>query len=72
MRQALYNKNEIENNTLLYCIHRGVMQLNAVLEVTFFTLKLEKFVGGSLSHFWCLACQVVEFDYKSLFNTGWQ
>ena len=48
------------------------MQLNAVLEVTFFTVKLEKFVGGSLSHFWCLACQVVEFDYKSLFNTGWQ
>ena len=28
----------------------------------FFIVKIEKFVGGSLSHFWCLACWVVEFN----------
>ena len=38
----------------------------------FFIVKIEKFVGGSLSHFWCLACWVVEFNYKCPFNTGWQ
>ena len=27
-------------------------------------------MGGNLSHFRCLACWVVEFDYKCLFNTG--
>ena len=27
-------------------------------------------MGGNLSHFRCLACWVLEFDYKSLFNTG--
>ena len=29
-------------------------------------------MGGSLSHFRCLACWVVEFNYKCPFNTGWQ
>ena len=29
-------------------------------------------MGGSLSHFWCLACWVVEFNYKCPFNIGWQ
>ena len=41
----------------------------------FFNVKIEKFVGDNLSHFrmsHCLACLVVEFNYKSPFNTGWQ
>ena len=29
-------------------------------------------MDGSLLHFQCLACLVVEFNYKCLFNTGWQ
>ena len=36
-------------------------------------MKIEKFVGDNLSHFHmshCLACLVVEFNYKSPFNTG--
>ena len=37
------------------------MQINAVLEVMSFTVKIEKFVGGNLSHFWCLACGVGYF-----------
>ena len=28
-------------------------------------------IRGNLSHFRCLACWVVEFDYKCPFNTGW-
>ena len=39
----------------------------------FFNLKIEKFVGGNLSHFRCLACWVVEFNYyKCAFNAGWK
>ena len=29
-------------------------------------------IRGNLSHFRCLACRVVEFNYKSPFNTGCQ
>ena len=29
-------------------------------------------MAGNLSHFQCLACWVVEFNYKCPFNTGWQ
>ena len=28
-------------------------------------------IRGSLSHLRCLACWVVEFDYKCPFDTGW-
>ena len=41
----------------------------------FFNVKSKKLwvaIRGNLSHFRCLACWVVEFDYKCLFNTGWQ
>ena len=33
--------------------------------------KLWVGIRGNLSHFRCLACWVVEFDYKCPFNTGW-
>ena len=29
-------------------------------------------IRGNLSHFRCLACLVVEFNFKCPFNTGWQ
>ena len=64
MGQA-YKQNEIENNTVLY---KGnvlyVNPLNAVRQVRFFNVNIENFVGGNISHFRCLACWVVVFDYK--------
>ena len=38
----------------------------------FFNEKIEKFMGGNLSHFRHLACWVVEFNCKCRFNTGGQ
>ena len=39
---------------------------------TFFNVKIEKFLGQNLSYFRCLACWVVEFNYKCPFNTEWK
>ena len=46
--------------------------IKQVRQVTFFNVKIETFVGGKLSYFWCLACWVVEFNNKCPLNTGWQ
>ena len=51
---------KIENSTL-----------NAVRQVMFFNVKIEKFVGGNFPHFRCLACWLVEFNYKCLLNRVW-
>ena len=37
-----------------------------------FNVKIKKLLGGNLLHFRCLACCVVEFNYKGPFNTGLQ
>ena len=60
-----------KRNRKQYC---PVKLIKYVREVTFFNVKLEKFVGGhsrQSSHFRGLACWVVAFDYKCPFNTGW-
>ena len=58
-----------KQNRKQYCT---VKLFKYVCQVTFFNVKIEKFVGCNLSHFWCLACWEVEFKYKCPFNTGWQ
>ena len=60
---------QTKRNRKQYCT---VELINQLCQVTFFNVKIEKFVGGNLSNFWYLACWVVEFNYKCLFNTGWQ
>ena len=60
---------QTQRNRKQYCT---VILIKWVRQVTFFNVKIEKFEGGNLSHFRCLACWVVEFNYKCPFNTGWQ
>ena len=40
--------------------HCTVKLIKKVCQITFFQVKILKFVGGNLSHFRCLACWVVE------------
>ena len=58
---------QTKRNRQQYCT---VKLIKWVRQVTFFNVKIEKFVGANLSHFQCLACWVVEFNYKCPFNTG--
>ena len=46
MKQALYKQNETENSTVLYCIQRR--KLNAVRQVRFFDIKIERLVKQAL------------------------
>ena len=73
----LWNKlytNKTKQKTVLYCtvFKDGWRKLNAVRQVRFFNIKIERFEGSNLSHFRCLACWVVENNNKRPFNTGWQ
>ena len=52
--------------------HCTVKLINWVRQVMFFNVKILTFVCGNHLHFRCLACWVVEFNYKCPFNTGWQ
>ena len=52
---------ETKQNRKQYCTV-PFSTLNAVRQVMFFNVKIEKFVGGTFLHFQCLACWVVELQ----------
>ena len=60
---------ETKRNSKQYCTVKLIKQ---VRRITYFNVKIEKFVGGNLSYFRRLACWAVEFNYKCPFNTGGQ